>query len=446
MDKPFYHALKIDEELCIGCSHCMNSCPTEAIRVWNGIASIDEDKCIDCGECAKVCPTTAIYVEEDYFDNIFKYRYRVALIPSVFVGQFPENIKASQIYSVLHKLGFTHVYEVERAVEVLREAVWDYQKEYVDEYPIISSFCPAIVRLIQVKFPSLVDQIMKLNTPSDIAATFYRKKLTDQGLRDNEIGIFYITPCAAKIASIISPVGIEESAVSGVINSNSLYNRVYREIKNETGDICAVPEPTVIHDYKLLWSLNRGESRQAHGRTLAIDGIYNAIEFLEMVENEEVTGIDFLECRACSQSCAGGILNAENRFLIIERLKKRIERNNQKTSDYKSSGIREYKDFLASRIKLGDIPSRSMMMLDADMLKAMQKMKNSQKIEKELPSIDCGACGAPSCKALAEDIVKGNATLSHCIFIQNKLIKNNEINLDTALGIIRNIWGNRSVK
>ena len=86
---------------------------------------------------------------------------------------------------MLHKLGFTHVYEVERAVEVLREAVWDYQKEYVDEYPIISSFCPAIVRLIQVKFPSLVDQIMKLNTPSDIAATFYRKKLTDQGLRRN---------------------------------------------------------------------------------------------------------------------------------------------------------------------------------------------------------------------------------------------------------------------
>ena len=30
--------------------------------------------------------------------------------------------------------------------------------------------------------------------------------------------------------------------------------------------------------------------------------------------------------------------------------------------------------------------------------------------------IDCGTCGAPTCRALAEDIVRGSATLHDCVF------------------------------
>ena len=29
----FYHALKIDNDRCIGCTHCMKECPTGAIRI-----------------------------------------------------------------------------------------------------------------------------------------------------------------------------------------------------------------------------------------------------------------------------------------------------------------------------------------------------------------------------------------------------------------------------
>ena len=182
-DKPFfYHALKVNEELCIGCSHCMNVCPTEAIRIWNGKANIYENQCIDCGECYSACPVHAIVIEDDHFESIFDYKYRVALFPSVLIGQFPDKISTEQVYSVLQELGFTHVYEVERAAEILNEAILDYQQNKADELPIISSFCPAIVRLIQVKFPSLVDNILKLGTPSDIAARFIRKKLLDQGI------------------------------------------------------------------------------------------------------------------------------------------------------------------------------------------------------------------------------------------------------------------------
>lgn len=49
----FYHALKIDNDRCVGCTHCMTKCPTGAIRIREGKASIRKGWCVDCGECLK---------------------------------------------------------------------------------------------------------------------------------------------------------------------------------------------------------------------------------------------------------------------------------------------------------------------------------------------------------------------------------------------------------
>ena len=75
MNEQFYHALKIDVNKCYGCTHCMMSCPTGAIRIRDGLASIREEWCVDCGECMKACPVNAIYVEQDDFEKIFDYQY-----------------------------------------------------------------------------------------------------------------------------------------------------------------------------------------------------------------------------------------------------------------------------------------------------------------------------------------------------------------------------------
>ena len=37
-----------------------------------------------------------------------------------------------------------------------------------------------------------------------------------------------------------------------------------------------------------------------------------------------------------------------------------------------------------------------------------------------LPGLDCGSCGAPTCKTLAEDIVRGEASEKDCIFVLRK--------------------------
>ncbi|MGI6704192.1 MAG: (Fe-S)-binding protein [Clostridia bacterium] len=43
-------------------------------------------------------------------------------------------------------------------------------------------------------------------------------------------------------------------------------------------------------------------------------------------------------------------------------------------------------------------------------------MEKVEGILEKLPGIDCGSCGAPTCRALAEDIVNGRAREVDCVF------------------------------
>ena len=447
MERPsFYHAIKIDYDKCIGCTHCMTVCPTQAIRVVKGKAHLSPNRCIDCGECFRVCPTLAYSVMHDNMEVLNKFKTCVALVPGVFFGQFPDQISIGQIHQAMKQLGFSHVYEIEGGVEVLKDAFNRMVASKTYDKPIISSFCPSIVRLIQVRFPGLVGNIAPLIAPADIAAIYYRKILDGLGTDPKETGIFYITPCAAKIAAFKSPVGEEVSALDGVINLNFLFNKVYHLIvQGNINDDAALGIPLELPDEKSIrWSLTNGEAKNISGRALCIDGIKNVIDFLEKIENEEVSNIDFLELRACDESCAGGILTAENRFLTVERLNKRARKNGQmirENPDVTATSFADKISYLLERIILPQKIEPRSIVLDEDMVKAMQKLKKSRDLMCFLPAIDCGACGAPTCQALAEDIVSHKANLSHCIFMQRQMEKHNKLSNDHAFKIIEKVWG-----
>lgn len=439
----FYHALRIREDMCIGCTHCMKVCPTEAIRVKHGKAVLFENRCVDCGECFRVCPVCAIIIEQDDFDKIFNYKARVALVPAVFIGQFPEEITTEEIYSELLELGFTHVYEVEHGVEILLEEQDTYIRENEGSKPIISPFCPAIVRLIQVKFPAFIENIMLLKPPVDIAAIYNRKKLADEGYSPEETGIFYVSPCAAKIVALRSPVGEIKSDVTGSINMNFLYNKVLTGIKQAKKETCILPYRSPLKDKCIVWSLTRGESVNASGRSLAIDGIHNVMEFLDKLENEENPDIDFLELRACDESCAGGVLTSGNRFLTAERLHNRADaaRKRMMKGTRQTENILKYQSYIVERINVEKIKPRSMMKLDENMAEAMKKIKKIHDLNQFLPQVDCGTCGSPSCSSLAEDIVQGRASLAQCHFVQRTLEERKLFTRDESVKTLEDTWG-----
>jgi Na+-translocating ferredoxin:NAD+ oxidoreductase RNF subunit RnfB len=438
--KHFHHALKINDDICIGCSHCMNVCPTEAIRVRNGIAILYENRCVDCGECFKACPVSAISIDQDDFKRIQAYKHRIALVPAVFFGQFPEEISHNQIYTAILANGFTHIYEVEIGVDLLANEIKAYAKAHPEKKPLISSFCPAIIRLVQVKFPALTENIMLLKPPLDITALYCRKELTDQGINPAEIGVFYITPCAAKIAAIKSPVGEDYSMITGVINMDTLYNRVYKYIRSDRSTHPVIVPKKPLSKTAWQWTLTHGEATHIPGRSLAIDEIHNVIEFLEKIENDEIGDIDFLELRACDESCAGGVLLSANRFLVAERLRSYSPVSKGEITEKDS--IFAYKDYLLRRINIQAINPRSMMKLDENMEEAMRKMDKASQMLRCLPLTDCGACGSPNCQAFANDIALGEADIRQCIFIQKNREQTGEFTPDESLEMLKSIWGN----
>ncbi len=55
----------VDKDACIGCTICVQKCPTGAISMKDGKAVIDQEKCIQCGICETQCPVKAISQSTD---------------------------------------------------------------------------------------------------------------------------------------------------------------------------------------------------------------------------------------------------------------------------------------------------------------------------------------------------------------------------------------------
>ncbi|MDD2595006.1 MAG: [Fe-Fe] hydrogenase large subunit C-terminal domain-containing protein [Bacteroidales bacterium] len=433
----YYRGLEIMADVCIGCSHCMKVCPTEALRVSGGKATIHAEWCIDCGNCYRVCPTRAIRVVDDDFEQIYKYEHRILLVPSLFYSQFEDKMDVSTINNIIGEIGFTEVCPVEIGVDYLIEEM----NKYIDESPVkpvISSYCPAIVRLIQVRFPSLVDNIMTLLPPLEIAAQYHKNRYVEDGVVAENVGIFYLTPCVAKIVAVKDPVGGYKSPITGVINMDLMYSKVLLAYKQKRFGDGSIKTNEDITSNAIRWASTKGEANATKGVALSIDGISHAMEFLEKVENGDIEGVDFIELRGCDESCAGGILVRGNRFLVSDDLHKRAS-----VAPWINPHVKEIRKYCAEYMKFDGVQPRAFMKYGSDIKIAIKKMEDVRNLKKILPGIDCGACGAPSCEALADDIVSGERELNNCVFMQVKNEKAGTLQADEAISIMEKIWGKK---
>lgn len=440
--KSHTHSIQIDTDKCIGCSHCVHVCSTKAIRIEAGHAHIRSHRCIDCGECYRVCPQHAIYAKDSGLGMLQQGGYNIALLPSVFIGQFSADYSVNGILEAVEKIGFDEVVEVEQSVDFIKEAYRSIaQRE--GPLPLISSFCPAVVRLIQVAYPSLTEWIMPIKEPLDLTACYLRKSKENAALPSSRIAIYYITPCAAKIVSPHTLSHKGQPSIDGTIKMTEMYNRVSKILLKKKEPRHRIPHDNLSPD-SVCWSLSGTEKRHFPGRSLAIDGMDNVIEFLEKLELGQIKGIDFLEMRACDQGCAGGILCPGNRFLTVERLEQRQKKLEQRLDGEAESianPLLSYREALHAIAANGPIHPRNDLQLDKNMKQALIKLQRIERLMTYLPGFDCGACGAPTCRSLAEDIVQGKASISYCVFVQRVMEKNYKLSPDQAFTVIEKIWG-----
>lgn len=408
----FYHSVTLDVEKCKGCTNCIKGCPTEAIRVRNGRAYILENKCIDCGECIRICPNNAKYAYTDSIKKLKDFRFTVALpAPSLF-GQFKEGTTTKNIIYALKKIGFDEVYQVPLAAEEVSIAIREYINRYRNIRPLLSSSCPAVIRLIQVRFPELIKSIIPIKSPMEIAAKRAKDILSKKlGYASEEIGVFFISPCPAKATSVKQPIGTKKSYVDGVLSISGIFGEIVKNLDGEAFQSIFADSSGI----GIGWGRAGGENIAIGGDNyLAVDGIQNCIEVLEEVEMNKLSDIDYIECQACIGGCIGGALTVENHYIARVKLRRLSEKMGFRSTLDTNSVIKQFNEgyFLMEE----KILPKSALKLDDNLAEAIRKMELLEKTVKDLPGLDCGSCGSPNCRSLAEDIVKGQANETDCIF------------------------------
>ena len=405
----YFHSVRLDAEKCKGCTNCIRRCPTEAIRVRDGRARIIEERCIDCGECIRVCPNQAKIAVSDHCDKLAGFKYRIALPAPALYGQFKGHYSIGQIDGALLELGFDSVFEVAYAADLITRATEQYIARVKTPRPLISQACPAVVSLIQVRFPLLLPHLIPVDSPMNAAAGMAKEKAAAKGYPMTEIGAFFITPCPAKITAVRQPQQYSTNYVDGVLSIQDIYGDVRRVLDK------GAPELTVpASEAGINWGGAGGEAGAMTGiTTLAVDGIHNVIGILEEVEMGHLAEIDYLECQACTGGCVGGALTIVNQNLARMQLKKlasAIERAGE--NERYQALLQKYNGFRTE----GSIMPRQPFSLDQDVAQAIIKLEQLEQTVKSLPGLDCGSCGAPTCRALAEDIIRGLSSETDCVF------------------------------
>ena len=415
--KKYYHSVQLNRDKCQGCVSCVKLCPTEAIRVRNGKAEILADRCIDCGACASGCPYHAFSVKTDILDGLSNYVYNIVLPAPSLYSQFPSNVPLEDIWQGLHKLGFDEIFDVSLASEYIAREIEDFLKHYTGgRKPLISSTCPAVMRLIQVKFPELIKQVVPVLAPVEAAAIYVKREAAARKQLPTElIGVWFISPCPSKETNIRQSVDVQQTQLTGSFSLSEIYGLL---LKNMGGE-CELNVRTG-SSYGMGWGTYGGELASA-GITngLAIHGIDNVYEILEQISMNKMPQLDYVECNACQGGCLGGLLAAENKFVAESNLRQRIRLlREQEPSDRREAMARTMvlQDFPTSAAYRKKLVPRPMMQLDDDIMEAMKKFERMEEVLCSLPGLDCGACGAPNCQGLAEDIVQGKAHEIDCIF------------------------------
>ena len=411
----YKHSVSLDVSKCTGCTTCLRRCPTEAIRIRDAHAVISPVKCIDCGECIKVCPHKAKRAVHDSLSCLEKYKYSVALPAPSLYGQFDHMDNIGYIIRGLRDLGFDDVFEVACAAELVSAYTRLYIKRSDVPKPVISSACPTISRMISMNYPFLIDRVMPILPPVDIAAFLAHEhaKAAHPELKEEEIGIVFISPCPAKVSYVKNEFAGERNYITDVISVRDVYFALLDVMKKREDEPLESTESGMIG---IGWATTGGEASAIFNeRYLAADGIENCIRVLDQIDNEDITSLDFVELNACDGGCVGGAMTVANPYIAqarLQTLKRYLPVSpNRPASEW-------IPDEFFNENSMEYSPAH---LLSEDRRVARQMMSEIESIKESLPGIDCGSCGAPTCMAFAEDIVRGEATADECTVIMKML-------------------------
>ncbi len=187
--------------------------------------------------------------------------------------------------------------------------------------------CPVIIRLIQVSYPRMTEQLLDMQPPREIAGREIKRHYARElGLPPDKIAAIYVTPCQARTISIIQPAEGGTSCLDGTVGIPQVYNAIVAEARRMADAGEHAQGPTLVRSSAMLrWATPRAfpYALRRH-RYIAVTGLPNVIRVFDDVERGKLKDIDFLECYACWAGCGNGNLTVDNVYVGQAKLQSLI--------------------------------------------------------------------------------------------------------------------------
>jgi len=393
---------------CRQCLRCLAACPTAALRVRDGEPRLLEHLCIDCTACVAVCEPAALTIDETGGEP--ERATEVVALPPAFLAGFGGEAPPAVVTRAVEACGFTRVVTADGYERALRDAVLETARSTARDgahagerpLPLISPVCPAVVNLVELRFPSLLPHLAPFASPWE-------------ALQDGTDGASatFVVSCPSQRTALLER---RASGLRGVMTPDRLRERVapllagHEAVAEPSGPAPAPGGPgatTPATGGPAAAMPAAGDSAppaDAEAETLVVTGLRHVLRVLEEIEDGLLGDVLAVEPYVCDGGCFGSPLLAEDAAVATHR--------------WRAAPI--HGEAGAARPPRRTPAPRPGIRLDPDMSRAIAKLARLDELTRSLPGRDCGACGAPTCAALAEDIVLERATRASCPYVTDE--------------------------
>jgi ferredoxin len=418
--------VRFQEDRCTGCAACLRNCPTQAIRIRFHKSIRIVGQCIGCGSCIRACPAGAVTAATRKPEFAGSDHAAIALVSPVLYAQFPRATPGGVLLG-LRQLGFAHTIDLSFFLEMFQRAAEEFirrnRASRLAPWPLISPVCPVVLRLIAFKFPSLLVHVLPVLRPVALMAREVQERvLPEYAARKEKSVLYFINPCptmAEPRPDPDQPPPLQTEAAIGI-------NDIYPALKARVEKILAedtLPFADSRFEFETCTSGNAALGAMTGGeiagmeveRTLAVHGLDETIAYLHKIEMGLLDDIEYIEFRTCHEGCLGGVLTAVDKYVAKRNVQSMVREYGLGNRLPRETVLRLYEK---GRFRPDQSPAQLTRIFGTR--KPALSLMELNRIETLLEFIegrDCGACGAPDCRTLAEDVVRGEAALEDCIWL-----------------------------
>ncbi|MEZ3438674.1 MAG: 4Fe-4S binding protein [Oscillospiraceae bacterium] len=443
--------ITFDSTKCVACNNCIRVCPSiEANTVehdenGNVRFNINPDKCIRCGACVKICNHNARSYEDDtdrFWADLKNGQKIIAICAPAVKVSFDGCWR--NVLDILKKNGVDKIFDVSFGADI---CTWGHIR-YLEQHPktkLISAPCPAIVNYIKKFCHEALKSLSPVHSPMLCTAIYLKKYLGENAK------IAALSPCIAKM---------DEFRETGLVDYNVTFERLGELLKKNGTNFDSLRKVRSNFEFSgiqgsmgAVYPRPGGlkaclELENPNLNVITSEGTATVYRNLDMYHTVGARDLpDVFDVLSCDNGCGSGpAIGMEMSIYRMSGIMNGIEKYNR-TKRVKFDRKHRDKQFLQfdKQLRLSDFirkytpeDIKQINVTESQIEDMLTKMGKTTETER---NYNCHSCGFPTCRKMAEAIIKGVSAITSCAqYMQHEadIHRNHIEETNTAIGEVTN--------